>query len=243
MTELKTKLYGLENEAAQRGAQTEDFSRKSTFSRAFTFDGETLRRTMTETMRRLDPDEEYTKAVINDYVKAKEEYNDGDIPLPGGFTHTRAFWKTLFAGFIMAGILALFALLFMNVTDQVMFCVKQFAFLFLVENAVSKFLTPSVAQVPVWWINCDFKDNPDCGLYYHGKHYYILVVGGGGLLVGLLRYFSGFPDQPAGLFKEINECHVDYHHAPMAYVISAVSLATGATLGPEQALVRPLTCI
>lgn len=45
-----------------------------------------------------------------------------------------------------------------------------------------------------------------------------------------------YPENLDGIFKEINTCHVDYRHAPLTLFISMISLACGATLGPEQAL-------
>ena len=60
----------------------------------------------------------------------------------------------------------------------------------------------------VWTNNGGFNDISDCG-YYDGKKYWILVVGCGGLAVGLLRYFSGYPDILPGLFEEIQTFHVE----------------------------------
>jgi H+/Cl- antiporter ClcA len=46
-----------------------------------------------------------------------------------------------------------------------------------------------------------------------------------------------------GIFKEINHFHVDWRIAPTSIFLSLVSLACGATLGPEQALVRINNCV
>ena len=44
-----------------------------------------------------------------------------------------------------------------------------------------------------------------------------------------------------GIFKEINTYHVDHTIAPQTILLSVISLGGGASLGPEQALVRNVT--
>ena len=58
-----------------------------------------------------------------------------------------------------------------------------------------------------------------------------------GLIVGTIRWVFSFPDDLPGFFKEVTTCHVDPHHMPLTFILSAVSIAGGASLGPEQALV------
>lgn len=58
--------------------------------------------------------------------------------------------------------------------------------------------------------------------------------------MGLIRWGFAFPDDLPGIFKEISAYHVDPHHSPLVVVISAISLAGGASLGPEQAMVSLL---
>lgn len=65
----------------------------------------------------------------------------------------------------------------------------------------------------------------------------MLVTTGAGFSVGLIRYLIKFPREMAGLFKEIEEMHVDYYYILPIYALSMISLSGGATLGPEQALV------
>lgn len=66
--------------------------------------------------------------------------------------------------------------------------------------------------------------------------YWIAIPTGGGILIGLIRYFSSFPDNIDGMFQEIQEAHVDYQWSPYIYFISMISLACGAALGPEAGL-------
>ena len=73
----------------------DSFVRRSTFSRTLTFSPETyhravvqplegLQRTFTELGNRIDPDAQYTNALIDQYQKHSEG-NEGDLPLQTGF--------------------------------------------------------------------------------------------------------------------------------------------------------------
>ncbi len=53
----------------------------------------------------------------------------------------------------------------------------------------------------------------------------------------MIRWTFDYPDNLAGIFKEIKTYHVESKWVGVTYCISALSLAGGATLGPEQALV------
>ncbi len=59
--------------------------------------------------------------------------------------------------------------------------------------------------------------------------------------MGLLRTITHFPEDLPGFFKEVQSCHVDYTHGPQVYLLSALSVAGGASLGPEMALVMFIT--
>ena len=54
----------------------------------------------------------------------------------------------------------------------------------------------------------------------------------------ICRYLVKYPESIPGIFKEIEACHVNPKTAPFTVLCSAMSLAGGASLGPEQALVR-----
>lgn len=91
-------------------------------------------------------------------------------------------------------------------------------------------------QTPKQWVqNGEFDEPADFG-YYAGHKWWIAVPAGAGLVIGVIRYIFTYPENLDGIFKEINTCHVDYRHAPLTLIISMISLAFGATLGPEQAL-------
>ena len=92
--------------------------------------------------------------------------------------------------------------------------------------------------MPKQYVTCDYGDSDkNCGNWYSGEKYWIAISGGSGLLVGLIRYFTSYPHNLPGLFKDIHDFHVHPDWAPVTFLISAISLSGGATLGPEQALV------
>jgi hypothetical protein len=92
--------------------------------------------------------------------------------------------------------------------------------------------------VPKQYVTCDYKSDIHCGDWYTGKKWWIGVSGGAGLLVGIIRYAVAYPRNLPGLFKDIHDFHVHPDWAPVTFLISTISLCGGATLGPEQALVR-----
>ena len=59
--------------------------------------------------------------------------------------------------------------------------------------------------------------------------------------MGSLRVLMKYPENLPGFFKEVTDCHVDPTWAPHTVLLSAISLAGGANLGPEQAMVRRLS--
>lgn len=75
-----------------------------------------------------------------------------------------------------------------------------------------------------------------CG-FYEGDWYWVIVTTVGGFLVGLIRFLIKYPRNMKGLFVEITEFHVEPMWAPITFCLSVLSLSTGASLGPEQALV------
>jgi hypothetical protein len=227
-------------------------SRRSTFSRAFTLDGaaiqrtitqpfEGLSRTLTEVHHRFDPDAQFTNAIIQNYTKHAESGLDGDVPLPPGFARKPAFYKMLFLIGISSSIIAIICLAFMNIIDKAkisfyFFSLFFFFFFFLAlitEGVLSQ-------QVPKTWATCDYDNDSSCGDFYTGEKWWILMTGGCGFLIGFIRWFFEFPDDLAGIFKEILNYHVDWKWSPLTFIISAISLASGASLGPEAAMVTAL---
>jgi hypothetical protein len=117
------------------GTTNNDFSRKSTFSRALTFTDEVynktvsglsaplegLQRKFTEVGNMIDPDAKMTKAMLQDIEKIAEQGPEGDMPLPDGFAHERMFWRLLFWNAVVACIMGLIGAAFMNVADEVNF--------------------------------------------------------------------------------------------------------------------------
>jgi len=71
-----------------------------------------------------------------------------------------------------------------------------------------------------------------------GRWWWVAVTTLAGLAVGLLKLVPviNFPDKPKGLFSEVKELHVEPKQAPGIAILSCLSLAAGATVGPEMAL-------
>lgn len=90
---------------------------RRTSSGRFTFDG--LTRTLTQMSNVFDPDGEFTKAVIDSYVKNADEAQQGDMPLPTGFARKAAFWKVAFLAGCLSIVIAVVAAAFVNMIDEV----------------------------------------------------------------------------------------------------------------------------
>lgn len=153
-------------------------------------------------------DEAWTKQLIDSYVYGEENGRDGDVPLPAAFAQDGGFWKTMLVSGLIGCFMGLAGVGFMNVVDY----------------------------VPTLWIdNGGFDQASDCD-FYAGKLYWLCVPMLAGMVIGLIRHFASYPDNLPGLFKEILNHHVDPKWAPLTFLISAISLGGGASLGPEQAL-------
>jgi H+/Cl- antiporter ClcA len=76
-----------------------------------------------------------------------------------------------------------------------------------------------------------------------GEKYWLWIPSGAGLVCGILRFFMSYPETVDGMYKEISHFHVDWKIAPQTIFLSLISLACGASLGPEQALVRVFICL
>jgi len=79
----------------------------------------------------------------------------------------------------------------------------------------------------------DLPKNPD---WFSGSLWWVAVTAGAGLLVGLLRHFFKMPDKIPGTIDEMKEARVEPAGALPKAVVSVVSLAGGASLGPEAAV-------
>jgi H+/Cl- antiporter ClcA len=69
-----------------------------------------------------------------------------------------------------------------------------------------------------------------------GNLWWVAVTAGAGLLVGVLRRFLRVPAKLPGTLKELKDERVEPSMVPGAVAVSLVSLAGGASLGPEDAL-------
>ena len=71
-----------------------------------------------------------------------------------------------------------------------------------------------------------------------GSLWWVAVTTGAGVLVGVLRRVFRLPDKLAGTVKELKEQRVEPSTVLKGVAVSLVSLAGGASLGPEDALGR-----
>ena len=69
-----------------------------------------------------------------------------------------------------------------------------------------------------------------------GSVWWVAVTAGAGVLVGVLRRFFRVPLKLPGTVKELKDQRVEPSSVPGALAVSLVSLAGGASLGPEDAL-------
>ncbi|KAJ1419428.1 chloride channel, partial [Ochromonadaceae sp. CCMP2298] len=207
-----SSLLGENDQKAAQGSQEAKFDRRSTFARTLTFSPAKfaplggLQRTLTEIGNKIDPDAQYTNALIDQYQRHNED--NGDLPLQTGFARKAKFWKLALLVTMVSSVMGLVAAAFMNVTDE----------------------------IPKLWVDCDYEADYHCGDLYKGQKWWVAVSGGAGLLVGLIRYCASYPRNLPGIFKDIHDFHTDPAWAPLTFLISLISLSGGATLGPEQAL-------
>jgi H+/Cl- antiporter ClcA len=69
-----------------------------------------------------------------------------------------------------------------------------------------------------------------------GNVWWVAVTAGAGVLVGVLRRFLRVPAKLPGTVRELQDQRVEPSMVPAAVAVSLVSLAGGASLGPEDAL-------
>jgi H+/Cl- antiporter ClcA len=72
--------------------------------------------------------------------------------------------------------------------------------------------------------------------WFDGSLWWVAVTAAAGLLVGVLRRVFRLPEDIPGTIEQIQQQRVDPAIVPGAVLVSLVSLAGGASLGPEDAL-------
>lgn len=114
---LKSKLL---SPGERKNTVDEDYSRRNTFSRAFTFDTGILKRTLTQTLG-IDPesDEAWTKSIMETYKQAASKGVQGDMPEPAEFARDKEFWINMLCTGILSAILGFAALFYLNFTEKV----------------------------------------------------------------------------------------------------------------------------
>ncbi len=74
--------------------------------------------------------------------------------------------------------------------------------------------------------------------WFDGSLWWVAVTAGAGVLVGVLRHFFRLPPKLPGMAQELQDQRVEPSTVVKAVAVSLVSLAGGASLGPEDALGR-----
>lgn len=88
------------------------------------------------------------------------------------------------------------------------------------------------------WITDEYREGLETGRWVTGSGHWwwMAYIVGGGAIVGLIWILPGFPQEVHGLFREVKDLHVEVVGAPLVVLASAVSIAAGASVGPEAAL-------
>lgn len=75
-----------------------------------------------------------------------------------------------------------------------------------------------------------------------GNWWWVAVTMSAGLIIGIIKRIPivHFPKQPKGLFSEVKELHVEPKEGLGIALVSCISLAAGASVGPEMAMVDVL---
>ena len=156
----------------------------------------------------FESEEAWTKRLLDEYHEVFKDGPEGDIPIPEGFGRTRDFWVL----FILSGVFG------------------------IIVGFVGLIALNIVEEVPKLWVdNGEFDEPSDCD-FHAGKAYWIGITTAMGFVVGLIRWFTSYPEKVPGFFKEIKDCHVDPKHVPLTVTLSIISLSGGASMGPEMCL-------
>lgn len=72
--------------------------------------------------------------------------------------------------------------------------------------------------------------------WFGGHWWWVAATAAAGIVVGLLRRLTRLPEQVPGLFEDLRAGGVESRLVPGTIAVSAVSLISGASVGPEKAL-------
>jgi len=102
------------------------------------------------------------------------------------------------------------------------------------------------------WLGCwEENEGPTGSGYLHGmetgtapamlgtgKLWWVAVTTGAGFCIGCFKLipFVNFPVKPKGIFSEVKDMHVEWKESIGVVVASCLSLAAGASVGPEMAM-------
>lgn len=128
-----------------------------------------------------------------------------DVPTILYFAREKKFWVLMFWSGVI-GILMGFFLIVYN----------------LIVNTISNL-----------WMTCDFDYKIHCGDLYQGNIYWIGSISLCGALVGLIRWYTRYPDQQHNIFYEIEHAEGDTNWFVIGVLLQLISMSGGSNLGPE----------
>lgn len=226
-----SKLIHSDEYDPERSINTLPYSRTLTFTRALTFsDTSAMKRNLSLTFGfDIDSDEAWTKNLLETYYLAANTGVEGDIPIPADFARNYEFWKAFIVATLNGAFIGLVALGFLNFSDRIP---RIWANNWSTGND-DDFFSCGAGCFQIKGCSCDKYLNTG---FYSGHPYWIAVTTLTGFVIGLIRYSIDYPDNLPGLFKEIIDFHVEPKWSAPTVLLSAISLAGGASLGPEQAM-------
>lgn len=138
------------------------------------------------------------------------------------------FWKVVIINAIAGAILSLISLAFVYLVDRIP---RIWANNGYATKAIDYFTCG----------NCSLSDNCVCSKWvncqlYAGQLYWIFIPAVTGLVIGILRYYLKYPYDVPGLFIIIIKCQIDIKFAISTVLMTGISIAGGASLGPELGL-------
>lgn len=149
---------------------------------------------------------------------------DSEVPINPGFFCNVRFLKVILLVALSSTLTALATSAFMNFTEEILKKWTDFEYnLGDLQNDEGEFKNNGVGNI-------------DYNKLYGGNKYWVLVTTSFGLLVGLLRWLFVYPHNLPGLLSELKSLELDCKWIPLTYLISGLSLAGGASLGPERAM-------
>jgi len=106
----------------------------------------------------------------------------------------------------------------------------------IIVGILCSVLVLPMRELPRLWSGKGYPETVDAINLLNGRWQWIMIIGTFGLAVGLLKLIVHFPERHEGFFKQLNDQYVHPGDTAKVLIVSAVSVAGGASLGPSQVL-------